>query len=301
METGSFAGTLRLNLVLSSHLHSNAMFVDSGWIFISLLLCTTAFTIPLRHCRNNFVTAGRQLYSTLAQENNENVSVAVLSRSRFLQQSVPPVVLGTASLILAPTLPSYAFEGGVGGLGKTKPETGVTLRDGFIPLQNSQGFVTGEILSPVNGRPILVQFQSPWPLLPTTSGLEARDLRDPESAFVQVVTNKKKWTDANSALKVISESVLGQQGKFGAYASPFDIKVKTVTDSVVECKFTTYTPSLRESDRQVLVKQQDVGDNTLVLLVAGTTSLRYPAQRNTFLKVIDSFEAVAAPQSSLKR
>jgi hypothetical protein len=272
------------------------MIISKVWLLVTLLLKTQALTTSTRCSRERAASTHQTLCSNFVSDPSQNVLTTV-SRSTFLQQSVSLLVI---TLVFQPKTTSYAFEGGVGGLGKTKPETGVTLREGFVPLQNSQGIVSGEIVSPVNGRPILIQFQSPWPLLPTTSGLEARDLREPESAFVQVVPNKKRWSDEGNAKKVISESVLAQQGKFGAYASPFDIKVKALTDNVVECKFTTYTPSMRETDRQVLIKQQEA-DNTLVLLVAGTTSLRFPAQRNTLLNVIDSFEAIAAPQSSLKR
>ena len=161
-------------------------------------------------------------------------SSAISTRSRFLASLTGTAVTlatttTTASTSLIPSSYSYAFEGGIGGLGKTKPQTGVVFWDGeFTPLlqQNEQGVVTAELN--VAGQPVLVTFQTPWPLLASSSGLEARDLQNSESAFVSVIEN---YSNSNAETKqgmrqLLLDSVLSPQGKFGAYGDPMDVKVK---------------------------------------------------------------------------
>jgi len=195
----------------------------------------------------------------------------------------------------------------VGGLGKTKPETGVTLFDEqMIPSQNKQGVVSAEILSR-SGKPVLVSFQAPWPML-TSSGLEARDVKNPESSFVQVIPAVPNWSDTKVFSQLLLESVFSKQGKFSAYGEPYAFsystrnKKKDGDDKILfSVSFTSLTPAMRESERKVWIKPQQVDDDTLVLLVVGTTRARFPSFETTFEKVVDSFTAVAAPESSLKK
>lgn len=227
---------------------------------------------------------------------------------------------GVALTIAAinPAAQVKAFDGGVGGLGKTKPETGVELFDETsAPIQNDRGIVSSEIKG-MDGSPILVSFQTPWPLLPTSGALEARDIRSTESAFVQVTSlsaigTGAKWKDKKQFQYLLMDSVFAAKGKFGAYGQPFDIQVKRVagdqnssdTDSsrtsLFTVTFTTLTPAMRESERKALIAARQVGADTLVLLVITTTSARYTSNERTFQAVASSFEAIAAPQSSLKK
>ena len=211
-----------------------------------------------------------------------------------------------------------AFDGGVGGLGKTKPVTGVELFDDTsTPIQNDKGIVSSEIKG-MDGSPILVSFQTPWPLLPTSGALEARDIRSTESAFVQVTSlsatgTGTKWKDKKQFQYLLMDSVFAAKGKFGAYGQPFDIQVKRVAGdqnssdaetsqtSLFTVTFTTLTPAMRESERKALIAARQVGAATLVLLVITTTSARYTSNERTFQVVASSFEAIAAPQSSLKK
>jgi hypothetical protein len=116
----------------------------------------------------------------------------------------------------APLSAATAFDGGIGGLGKTKPETGVVLREGSAPIQNSKGIVSVEILSG-RGNPILVEFRAPFPLLPTTSGLEARDLQQPESAFVQVIDGVSRNISGKALNQVFINNVFGSKGKYVSF------------------------------------------------------------------------------------
>jgi len=248
----------------------------------------------------------------------------VSSRSEFLAWTLKSASAAAFGLFLAAANnvvcvePAGAFEGGIGGLGKTKPQTGVLLWDeDFAPLQNSAGVVTAELN--VAGQPVFVTFQAPWPLLPTTAGLEARDLLNSESAFVQVVVsnNSNDPTTKQGMLQFLLDSVLSQQGKFGAYGAPIDVKVKQLSvatndetqQTIVTCivPFTTYTPGLRESERQLLVRAVSLGgtsknkssnSNTWILWIVGTTRQRFAAQEPVLQQVLDSFQAVPAPASN---
>ncbi len=226
---------------------------------------------------------------------------------RTLQNGCVALTVGT----IGPTA-ALGFDGGVGGLGKTKPETGVEFFDETAaPIQSDQGLVAAEIRGK-DGSPILVSFESPWPLLPTSGTLETRDIRSVESAFVQVLScDGKKWKDKKQFQALLMDSVFGAQGKFGAYGQPFDVQVKAVpgpdssdTDysnaSLFAVTFTTLTPAMRESERKASIAAKQVG-NTLVMLVTTTTSARYASNQKTFQKISSSFEAIAAPQSSLKK
>ena len=249
--------------------------------------------------------------------NEQYESKVLQSRGVFLR------ILQNGGLALTiaemnPVADVRAFEGGVGGLGKTKPETGVELFDETsTPIQNDKGIVSSEIKGS-DGSPILVSFQTPWPLLPTSGALEARDIRSTESAFVQVVSlsavdTGKKWKDKKEFQYLLMDSVFGAKGKFGAYGQPFDIQVKKIagnqnssdTDiseaSLFTVTFTTLTPAMRESERKAVVAARQVGVDTLILLVVTTTSARYPSNEKTFQGVASSFEAIAAPESNLNK
>lgn len=209
--------------------------------------------------------------------------------------------------------PSQAmgFEGGIGGLGKTKPQTGVVLWDSeSSPFQSTSGVVSAELN--VANRAVLVSFRSPWPL---TGPLETRSVSSGESAFVQVVESTLPSQSAKGGKEAMTQlllnSVLAQQGKFGAYGSPFDIRVRDylvrsdLVTSTVFCKvsFTTLTPGLRESEREVYVKAIDAfNDNKhWVVLVTGMTKQGFSKQNDVFVKVADSFQVIPAPQSKLRK
>ena len=79
------------------------------------------------------------------------------SRAEFTSKSL------TSSLaILLPSLiqinTANAFDGGVGGLGKTRPVTGVVFRDPEAATGTSS---SGELLAP-DGTPVLLSFSAPW-------------------------------------------------------------------------------------------------------------------------------------------
>jgi len=144
------------------------------------------------------------------------------SRSEFCSSLV------AASSLLVP-VGSNAFDGGVGGLGKTRPQTGVVFRDedaAASTTQSSSGDVTYELLAP-DGSPAVVSFNAPWPLLQTAAGIESRDIGGGfESAFIQVTELQKGSEIKPSQIK---EAIFSSRGKFGMYGSPTDIKLRLVS------------------------------------------------------------------------
>ena len=150
-----------------------------------------------------------------------------------------------------------AFEGGVGGLGKTKPETGVVFANPDVNVPestSSTGEYNAELLSP-DGTPAFLSFYAPWPLM-RSSGIESRDLANPEASFVQVAplpsSSTSKMSNDNLPASFFTSSIFGASGKFGAYSAPSDIKIKKVDKgnassftSIYSVTFTTLTPSMR--------------------------------------------------------
>lgn len=144
------------------------------------------------------------------------------SRAEFCSSLV------AASSLVVP-VGSNAFDGGVGGLGKTRPQTGVVFRDeeaAALTTQSSSGDVTYELLAP-DGSPAVISFNAPWPLLQTAAGIEARDIGGGfESSFVQVIELPKGSEIKPSQLK---EAIFSSKGKFGMYGSPTDIRLRLVS------------------------------------------------------------------------
>lgn len=212
------------------------------------------------------------------------------------------------STACSPVAPAHAFEGGIGGLGKTKPETGVIFLSD-VTQDPATGLVTAEVL--LQQQPYLVQFNSPfWPLLPTARGLEVRDLRQPESAFVQII-DQVPLPLTKSVVKnvILTDNILSSRGKFGAYGSPTDLKVtqqqqpdgSSSSPNRFMATFTTLTPGLRESDRRMLLQCVPVGKSgTVLVLVAGTTLQRFGKQEDKLRALVDSLQVTPTPATQLK-
>ena len=249
---------------------------------------------------------------------NQNDSSYLHTRQHFnriLQSAflLPIITTTTTTIPFLPTsiTQANAFEGGVGGLGKTKPNTGVTYANpDVIPDVSTlpiPGDYNAELVAP-DGTPVLLSFYAAWPML-KSQGIESRDLANAESSFVQVakLENGVGYLGKDGSLKkkFFLDTIFAQTGKFGAYGDPTDVKVSKVEDSdsnkgLYVVSFTTLTPAMRESDRKVYVSTRIVGDGVF-MLVTGTTLGRFRSQEKLLRKVSDSFECVEAPRSSLRR
>lgn len=82
----------------------------------------------------------------------------VVTRAQFTSA----FVAGALSTLFIPQ--ANAFDGGVGGLGKTRPQTGVVFRDpedASSSATASGDDVTYELLAP-DGTPTFLTFSAPW-------------------------------------------------------------------------------------------------------------------------------------------
>lgn len=230
------------------------------------------------------------------------------TRSTFLSHLLKFSLGSAATLTSTTSSPSYAFDGGVGGLGKVKPQTGVVFRDGDATtvISTVEGDTVGaELLAP-DGTPALLSFRAPWPLLPSTAGIESRGLSNPESAFVQVAPVPEGGLGEDMKA-FFAETIFGQSGKYGAYGAPSDIKIKklapgpdTTTPTIYAATFTTLTPAMRESERKALIAVKIVGDGVF-MLITGTTAVRFKSQEGLIRDVAESFRCAPAPKSTLRK
>lgn len=182
-------------------------FVHSAPVLLLLTVPVNAFGPPV-------IARARRSSSLFASTPKINAP-SRMTRSAFLA-----TILTTSA-----SLPANAFRGGsgAGGLGKTKPETGVVfLNEESAPTQQPNGDVSAELFVDNGKTPVLVSHNSPWPLLETTGGIQTRNLQEPESAFVQVADS----TSGSYSKQFFADTIFGSQGKYGAYGAPSDISVK---------------------------------------------------------------------------
>lgn len=194
-----------------------------------------------------------------------------------------------------------------------KPQTGVVFRDGdasstVAPTAVEGDTVGAELLAP-DGTPALLSFRAPWPLLPSTAGIESRGLSNPESAFVQVARVPEGGLSGGDMKLFFTETIFGQSGKYGAYGAPSDIKIKKLppagdpdntAPTIYAATFTTLTPAMRESERKALIAVKIVGDGVF-MLITGTTAVRFKSQEGLIRDVAESFRCAPAPKSTLRK
>lgn len=227
-----------------------------------------------------------------------------LSRKKINNLLVSSVAVTLSSLVSSK--PSNGFEGGVGGLGKTKPQTNVIFANPDMIETNiiTPGDYNAELIAP-DGRPIFLSFFAPWPML-KSQGIESRDLANPESSFVQVSSLPKNYVKGNPlTTQFFMESIFGPSGKFGMYGSPSDVKIRKLDSSenkndLYVASFTTLTPAMRESDRKAYISANVIGGG-VCMLITGTTTSRWKTQEPLLRKTAESFICAAAPQSSFRR
>jgi hypothetical protein len=292
-------------------------------------------SLPIERWNNNNNNNNSNNNNNNNEDNNndeegKNDELLLLRRDIFLRTLM---VTTTAAVTSTSSISCNAFEGGVGGLGKTKPVTGVELFDDtMMPTQNEKN---GEISVEIKGYssdgrsiPILVSFQSPWPLLSSSGSLESRDIRSTESVFVQVIntsSNNNKnlrsnnWKDDKKIFQqLLIDTVFNSEGKFGAYGTPYDVQVKKQKRSnagsidsnnnedyqYYTVTFTTLTPAMRESERIAIIGAKQVLDGTLILLVVTTLRTKFsdkPQIEKTFNIIVSSFQVIPAPETNLSK
>jgi len=190
----------------------------SAYSFLALTATTNvnAFT-PTSTITNQIVSSSSTNTQLNLSDNNSNSNNNVVSsRKNFIQN----LLVSSSTLVSAATMlgiqnPQPVFAEGDGGrpesldidnflrtgqeafpmgvssqAGKSKPVTGVYLRDGTEPRRDTR---TGAVLSEIvlgdktNLSAVLVSFTSPWPLAKgTVFDVECRDSKTGDGAFLSV-------------------------------------------------------------------------------------------------------------------
>lgn len=201
--------------------------------------------------------------------------------------------------------------------GKSKPETGVVLREGTEVARDSRsGAVVAEILldgssSSSDPNTVLTSFESPWPLAKgTVFDVECRDARSGDGVFLAVsppVPGSESISDVPADF--FMNELFKSTGRFSFYGSPTDVKVKKSYSSedgayrFLELAFSNLSQSTNAEipRRAIVAATVPVGSNSAVMLTGSATAARWKKGSETDVrKVMASFQAVPAPKSSLK-
>lgn len=204
-----------------------------------------------------------------------------------------------------------AFPMGVSSqAGKSKPVTGVFLRDGTGAERDTR---TGNVLAEIvlgdkaDLSAVLVSFQSAWPLAKgSLFDVECRD-KNGNNAFLSVTekTDVKLLEDIPSSFYL--DQLFAPTGRFSFYGSPTNLKVKKsqIVDNkrIIEFSFAQLSQATNaEIPRQAIMVAAKPGNtDQAVMLVASATSTRWKrGSENAVRDTIASFNASPSPRSALK-
>jgi len=210
---------------------------------------------------------------------------------------------------------SVANPMGVSGqAGKSKPETGVVLRDGSDILRDSRSKqVSAEIV--VDGdsgekEAVFVSFESTWPLATgSVFDIECRDSKGGDiGAFVAVSRDTKGKSLSELPNDFFLERLFDNTGRYSFYGPPTDIKVKKsymAEDGsnyrTVELKFSNLSQSTQTEIPRIAVLTATIppGTKNAVMLVGGTSGAKWRKGTNEeqIRNCVSSFRAVLAPKS----
>ena len=205
-----------------------------------------------------------------------------------------------------------AFPMGVSSqAGKSKPVTGVFLRDGTDVERNAK---TGAVLAEIvlgdrsDLSAILVSFSSGWPLAKgTVFDVECRDAKTGDSAFLSVTekTGGKSIEDIPTTFFV--EQLFAPTARFSFYGPPTDFKLKKSeidgNKRIIEFSFSQLSQSTNAEipRRAIMVATKPENTDQAVMLVASSTAQRYKkVTEKDIRQTISSFNASPSPKSALK-
>lgn len=264
-----------------------------------------------------------------------------LSRRHALGWMAGTTISSSASIVLAPVANALADDdkmpdrfdvdnfiktgmvaqpmGVSGQAGKSRPETGVVLRDGSEVNRDARtGDVLAEILlssrnNPSEKVPVLASFQSPWPLATgTVFDVECRDANTGDGAFLAVTTDTKGVALQDLSDSFFIDQLMAPTSRFSFYGSPTDIKVRKNAGSdpsiaanyrLIDLSFSTLSQSTQTEipRRACIIATIPEGTSQAVMLVGSTSALRWKkGVDQDMAKVIRSFRAIPAPKTSLK-
>jgi hypothetical protein len=200
-----------------------------------------------------------------------------------------------------------------GQAGKSKPTTGVILRDGSEVSRNTRsGDVLAEIVVKDNtsggNMAVVATFTSLWPL--ATGGLfdvECRDSETGDAAFLAVSPSVGGTSLADLKDSFFIKSLFSPTGRFSFYGQPTDVKVKTSSMNgdyrVFDVSFSTLSQSTQtEIPRKArVVATIPGGSSQAVMLVSSASALRWKKGSDKKVQAAaESFKATPAPQTGLK-
>lgn len=196
--------------------------------------------------------------------------------------------------------------------GKSRPVTGVVLRDGSEISQDTRsGQVSAEILTGTkeNLKAVLVSFDSPKLKLETgpVFDVECRDGKTGDGVFLAVTQ-----TTAGKSLEQLPSSFFLERlfeptGRFSFYGPPTDIKVKKSAVEgnrrLIEVSFSNLSQSTNAEipRKALLVATIPEGSENAVMLVGSANASRFQRDAQATLRhAVESFRAVPAPKTNLK-
>lgn len=190
------------------------------------------------------------------------------------------------------------------------------LRDGSEVFRDSRtGDVLAEIL--VGSRnnvgskiSVLASFQSPWPLASgSVFDVECRNPSTGDGSFLAVTGNTGGKGISDLPDSFFLESLIAPTSRFSFYGTPTDIKIKKsglnskTNYRFIDLGFSTLSQSTNTEipRRARIVATIPDGSSQAVMLVGSASAQRWrKGSEEEIAKVIDSFQAVPAPPSSLR-
>ena len=200
-----------------------------------------------------------------------------------------------------------------GQAGKSRPETGVILREGSDAQRDAR---TGDVLAEIildtsEGKaPYLASFSTPWPLAKgSVFDVECRDASTGDGAFLAVTTSTGGKTMAELKDSFFVDQLFAPTGRFSFYGPPTDVKIqksKMEGDNVrtMDLSFSTVSQATQtEIPRKARLSAIiPTGSNQAVMLVVSSSALRWKKKEveKGVAQAMDSFRAIPAPKSLLK-
>lgn len=200
-----------------------------------------------------------------------------------------------------------------GQAGKSRPETGVFLRDGSeVSRESRSGSVLAEIiLKSASGNeniPVLASYAAPWPLATgQVFDVECRDPKTGDAAFLAVSSDTGGKSVADLKDSFFVNDLIRPTGRFSFYGPPTDVKVRKSSVSgdyrVIDFSFSTLSQSTQtEIPRNArIIATIPPGTKQAVMLVGSASSPRWrKGSEETIGSVLNSFRAIPAPKTSMK-
>jgi len=194
--------------------------------------------------------------------------------------------------------------------GKSRPQTGVVLRDGSEVSQDRQGNLVSEILTGSKANPVavLVSFKSPWKLeTGPVYDVECRDGKTGDGAFLAVSDDVKGKKIQDLSTDFLFKRLFQPEARFSFYGPPTDVKVKSSRTEgnyrFIELSFSTLSQSTNSEipRKALLVATIPEGTNNAVMLVGSAKASRWRNGADKRVReTIESFRAVPAPKTGMK-